>query len=180
MHSLFPDSRLALAIDHTAVGISSSRVYKGDQTRAGGGVAHLLLSACTNIAMLLITENLLFCGRMVVPVCLRELLLLSPMYHVQNWKGVSALCRDFIDKCLEKNPKKRITAKQAQSHPWIKKAAKEMDLAPLSKDAMLSLVKFQEKNLFEQVALELVAYSYEPSQIKELEQRFREVRREQI
>lgn len=63
---------------------------------------------------------------------------------------MSALCRDFIDKCLEKNPKKRITAKQAQAHPWIRKAIKEMDGAPLSKDAMLSLVQFQEKNLFEQ------------------------------
>lgn len=71
--------------------------------------------------------------------------------HRKIWKGVSALCRDFIDKCLDKNPKKRMTAKQAQSHPWIRKAVKEMDGAgvPLSKDSMFALVKFQEKNLFE-------------------------------
>ncbi len=62
---------------------------------------------------------------------------------------MSVLCRDFIDKCLEKNPKKRITAEQAQLHPWMKKAAKEMDGSPLSEDSMRALMKFQEKNLFE-------------------------------
>lgn len=62
---------------------------------------------------------------------------------------MSVLCRDFIDGCLEKNPKKRMTAKQAQSHPWITKAVKEMDGSPLSKDSMVALLKFQEKNLFE-------------------------------
>ncbi|CBJ30420.1 calcium-dependent protein kinase [Ectocarpus siliculosus] len=96
-------------------------------------------------------------------------------YADETWKGVSALCRDFIDKCLHKLPKKRMTAKQAQLHPWIRKATKEMEGAPLSKDSMLALVNFQKTNLFEKVALELVAYSYEPSQIKDLELRFREM-----
>ncbi|CAB1116073.1 unnamed protein product [Ectocarpus sp. CCAP 1310/34] len=96
-------------------------------------------------------------------------------YADETWKGVSALCRDFIDKCLHKLPKKRMTAKQAQLHPWIRKAAKQMEGAPLSKDSMLALVNFQKTNLFEKVALELVAYSYEPSQIKDLELRFREM-----
>ncbi|CAN0024365.1 unnamed protein product, partial [Ectocarpus sp. 8 AP-2014] len=96
-------------------------------------------------------------------------------YADETWKGVSALCRDLIDKCLHKLPKKRMTAKQAQLHPWIRKAAKEMEGAPLSKDSMLALVNFQKTNLFEKVALELVAYSYEPSQIKDLELRFREM-----
>ncbi|CAM9624493.1 unnamed protein product [Ectocarpus fasciculatus] len=96
-------------------------------------------------------------------------------YTDETWKGVSALCRDFIDKCLHKLPKKRMTAKQAQLHPWIRKAAKEMEGAPLSKDSMLALVNFQKTNLFEKVALELVAYSYEPSQIKDLELRFLEM-----
>lgn len=62
---------------------------------------------------------------------------------------MSALCRDFIDKCLNKSVKKRMTAKQAQAHPWIKRAVKDMGEAPLSKDSMYALMKFQEKNLFE-------------------------------
>lgn len=65
------------------------------------------------------------------------------------WQDVSALCRDFVDKCLNKKPKKRTTAKQAQRHPWIKKAVKAMEGAPLSKGAMLAMMKFQETNLFE-------------------------------
>lgn len=62
---------------------------------------------------------------------------------------ISALCRDLVDRCLNKNPKKRMTAKQAQGHPWIKRAVKAMEGAPLSKGAMLAMMKFQETNLFE-------------------------------
>lgn len=42
-----------------------------------------------------------------------------------------------------------MTAKQAQAHPWIKKAAKAMEGTPLSKEAMLSMAKFQATNMFE-------------------------------
>lgn len=73
----------------------------------------------------------------------------SSAAHFKVWKGVSALCRDFIDKCLNKNRKKRMTAKQAQAHPWIKRAAKAMEGTPLSKEAMLSMAKFQATNTFE-------------------------------
>lgn len=83
---------------------------------------------------------------------------LSPTMNPDNmpskiWKGVSENCRDFIDQCLTKNPRKRITATQAQMHPWVQEAGKVMATEeakkPLSKSAMLSMMRFQETTMFE-------------------------------
>ncbi|CAM9445168.1 unnamed protein product [Ectocarpus fasciculatus] len=88
----------------------------------------------------------------------------------EKWKGVSPLCRDFIEKCLVKRPKKRITATQAQQHPWLQKAARLMERgAPLSKESMMAMLEYQNGNTFQKIVMELVAYSYEPAQIKDLE-----------
>jgi calcium/calmodulin-dependent protein kinase I len=38
---------------------------------------------------------------------------------VEYWRGVSAAARDFINKCLTIDPKKRITAHEALSHPFL-------------------------------------------------------------
>ncbi|CAM9822843.1 unnamed protein product [Ectocarpus sp. 6 AP-2014] len=95
----------------------------------------------------------------------------SPLqFPKEKWKGVSPLCRDFIEKCLVKKPKKRITAAQAQQHPWLQKAARLMEGgAPLSKESMMAMLEYQNGNTFQKIVMELVAYSYEPAQIKDLE-----------
>ncbi|CAM9853335.1 unnamed protein product [Choristocarpus tenellus] len=93
-------------------------------------------------------------------------------YPEEKFEGVSTLCKDFIDKCLVKNPSKRITAKQAMEHPWIKRAKAKLESLtgrPLGKGALLAMKKFQSANIFKKVAMELVAQSYEPQQITELE-----------
>ena len=62
---------------------------------------------------------------------------------------MSVLCRDFIEKCLVKKPKKRITAAQAQQHPWIQMAARAMEGgAPLSKESMMAMLEYQNGNTF--------------------------------
>ncbi|CAM9722367.1 unnamed protein product [Ascophyllum nodosum] len=93
------------------------------------------------------------------------------------WKDVSTECRDFIDKCLTKNPKNRITAAGAQGHAWIRKAEKAMEESGtlLSKEAMLSMMKFRNMTLFEKMAMELIAYTYDPSEIRDLERQFRKM-----
>lgn len=62
---------------------------------------------------------------------------------------MSPLCRDFIERCLVKNPKKRITAAQAQQHPWLRKAGRAMQGgAPLSKESMMAMLDYQNGNSF--------------------------------
>ena len=68
--------------------------------------------------------------------------------YEQKWKTVSPLCRDFVEHCLVKAPKKRITAPQAQQHPWLRKAARDMEGAPLTKGAMMAMLDYQNGNAF--------------------------------
>lgn len=37
------------------------------------------------------------------------------------WSKVSSESKAFVDACLQKNPSKRMTVKEALVHPWIKK-----------------------------------------------------------
>lgn len=65
------------------------------------------------------------------------------------WAGAPPLCRDFIERCLVKKPKMRITAAQAQQHPWLQNAARAMERgAPLSKASMMAMLDYQNGNPF--------------------------------
>lgn len=41
------------------------------------------------------------------------------MFVEEIWEDVSVDCKDLISKLLEKDPKKRLTAKQALQHKWF-------------------------------------------------------------
>jgi calcium/calmodulin-dependent protein kinase I len=47
--------------------------------------------------------------------------ILAADYHFDEeyWRGVSQTAQRFIDRCLTIDPKKRMTAHEALSHPWI-------------------------------------------------------------
>ena len=40
-------------------------------------------------------------------------------FHGSDWEGFSDNCQDFLRKLLNPNPKERLTAMAALSHPWI-------------------------------------------------------------
>lgn len=42
-------------------------------------------------------------------------------YEPEDWEDVSTEARDFIDKCLVKDPRKRMNVNQMMKHPWMKK-----------------------------------------------------------
>ena len=45
--------------------------------------------------------------------------------HETVWKYKSQTARDLIEKLLQKNPDKRITAVQALNHPWFNQDGKQ-------------------------------------------------------
>lgn len=61
-------------------------------------------------------------------------------------------CKDFVKKCLLKNPEERLTAEQAQGHPWIEKALLEAKGEPLSRGSVQAMMRFQESNMFQRYA----------------------------
>ncbi|CAI0429760.1 unnamed protein product [Linum tenue] len=50
----------------------------------------------------------------------RAVLKADPSFDEAPWPSMSPEARDFVKRLLNKDPRKRITAAQALSHPWIK------------------------------------------------------------
>ena len=44
----------------------------------------------------------------------------KPNFTGRVWKSYTRKAIDFVNSCLEKNPKKRLSAKEALEHPWFK------------------------------------------------------------
>lgn len=69
------------------------------------------------------------------------------MFHIyvgDVWKKQSKLVKDFISALMEFNPEKRLTAKEALEHEWIKKSATmdNVDTA-VTAEAFKNLSKFR-------------------------------------
>merc|ERR1712003_503717 len=47
-------------------------------------------------------------------------------FEPEYWNGISKDAIDLILKLLERDPKKRFTAKQALNHKWMKSASREL------------------------------------------------------
>jgi serine/threonine protein kinase len=60
------------------------------------------------------------------------------------WKKHSKLVKDFISALMEFNPEKRLTAKEALEHEWIKKSATMEDVdTAVTAEAFKNLSKFR-------------------------------------
>ena len=46
-------------------------------------------------------------------------------FHDRYWKNVSNEAKDFVKACLTVDPKKRLTADQGMSHPWLTEHSEE-------------------------------------------------------
>ena len=54
------------------------------------------------------------------------------IYPVEEWAEVSEAAKDFINKLVVYDPKKRMTAEQTLSHPWLKKIKTRRDSTLMS------------------------------------------------
>jgi calcium-dependent protein kinase len=61
------------------------------------------------------------------------------------WSNVSSSAKDLISKLLQRNPDKRLTARQALDHEWIVNASRESmsSRAPLLTEVLISLGQFR-------------------------------------
>ncbi|VFQ92055.1 unnamed protein product [Cuscuta campestris] len=53
----------------------------------------------------------------------RAVLKANPSFEEQPWPTLSPEAKDFVKRLLNKDPRKRMTAAQALSHPWIKNSS---------------------------------------------------------
>eukprot|EP01092_Planopodium_desertum_P003605 TRINITY_DN16666_c0_g1_i3.p1 TRINITY_DN16666_c0_g1~~TRINITY_DN16666_c0_g1_i3.p1 ORF type:complete len:178 (+),score=36.31 TRINITY_DN16666_c0_g1_i3:263-796(+) len=54
-----------------------------------------------------------------IPEIFEQIMAADFEYPDDYWKGISKSAKDFINKLLVVDPKKRLTARDALSHPWL-------------------------------------------------------------
>ena len=44
---------------------------------------------------------------------------IKPTFTAKQWQKISPQAKDFVEKCLTKNPASRLSAEDALRHPWL-------------------------------------------------------------
>lgn len=106
-----PPEMLAWIVDHSWVRRSTTvGLAKQLDTYALGTVAYLLLSGCFPFNAT--TRATLVQQQQRVPRC-----------NSPRWEGVSTKAISFVQRLLDPNPAKRMSAKEALQHPFLREAA---------------------------------------------------------
>lgn len=93
-------------------------------------------------------------------------------FHHEAWSSISNKAKNFIKRLLVRNPQERMSALEAQHHPWLNQKSLGTGEQKLSKAALSNLVTFRQTSNLKRLALELVARSLNSEQIRRLEQDF--------
>jgi len=92
----------------------------------------------------------------------------------KNWRGVTTEARDIISKMLERNPEKRLTAKQCLEHPWFMKngdtTSHQIDMRILKR-----LKNYKKQPRFKQEILGIVRKFLHPLVVKYYTNNFRAI-----
>lgn len=96
------------------------------------------------------------------------------------WDGISVEAKTFVRRLLTKDPDKRPSACEAQQDEWILKCD-TMDVEKskaLSPKLVRNLVGFKDYSNLQKILLEVVSFTLQPEQIKELKLEFEKVDRD--
>ena len=78
-------------------------------------------------------------------------------YPKRYWSSLSSEAKDFVSRLLQFDPDKRLTASQAQNHPWFKRQNSTL-LNSVSPSLVENLQTFQSFNRLKKAAMTAVAY----------------------
>jgi calcium-dependent protein kinase len=83
----------------------------------------------------------------------------------EPWPTVSESAKDLIRRLMMKDPKKRLSASQALSHPWVREGGSAPDI-PLCYDVVTSLNRFAKQSKLKRLFFTLFAQEWpETSQV---------------
>ncbi|CAN0076719.1 unnamed protein product [Pylaiella littoralis] len=99
-------------------------------------------------------------------------------FHHDAWSSISGKAKNFIKRLLVRNPQERMSAAEAQHHPWLNNHDPSGKEQKLSEGALANLVAFRTTNVLKRLALELVARSLDQEQIRNLEKEFAKMDRD--
>ena len=89
------------------------------------------------------------------------------------WESVSENCKDFIEKCLIKNPDLRISSEEAINHPWFSAVINEIHKTDnLNKEMLENLKNFSSPSRFKKLILRFLVNQLSQNDIKKLRKTF--------
>lgn len=91
--------------------------------------------------------------------------------NVSPWPQISKSAKDVLKKMLTVDPKSRITASQALSHPWVREDGNAPDV-PLDISVMSHMRQFADFGKLKQLALKHVASTFDEDEIRHLRDQF--------
>lgn len=95
------------------------------------------------------------------------------VFDVNKWKNISEDAIDFIKKSMIKSPEKRLSAREAVSHPWFSHLIKESHHHKyLSRKLLNNLRNFDSQHNLKNIILYHIAKSLKPSETKKLKEAF--------
>ncbi|KAI5066767.1 hypothetical protein GOP47_0017295 [Adiantum capillus-veneris] len=95
----------------------------------------------------------------------------EPDFNERPWPTVSSSAKDFVRKLLVKNPRARLTASQALSHPWVRE--EEARDIPLDVAILSNIREFVRSSHLRKIALRAVTSILSSTEIANLEDQFK-------
>ncbi|XP_066321118.1 calcium-dependent protein kinase 4 isoform X2 [Miscanthus floridulus] len=101
----------------------------------------------------------------------KEVLRNKPDFRKRPWSSISAGAKDFVKRLLVKNPRARLTAAQALSHPWVREGGEASDI-PVDISVLSNMRQFVKYSRFKQFALRALASTLNEEELADLKDQF--------
>ncbi|CAA0811083.1 Calcium-dependent protein kinase 28 [Striga hermonthica] len=101
----------------------------------------------------------------------KEVLRNKPDFRRKPWPGISDSAKDFVKKLLMKDPRARLTAAQALSHPWVREGGEASEI-PLDISILSNMRQFVKYSRFKQFALRALASTLDEEELSNLRDQF--------
>ncbi|KAH7669056.1 Non-specific serine/threonine protein kinase protein [Dioscorea alata] len=101
----------------------------------------------------------------------KEVLKNTPDFRRKPWPSISDSAKDFVQKLLVKDPRTRLTAAQALSHPWVREGGNASDI-PIDISVLSNIREFVKFSRFKQFALRALATTLDEGELANLRDQF--------
>ncbi|KAJ0971007.1 hypothetical protein J5N97_018966 [Dioscorea zingiberensis] len=104
----------------------------------------------------------------------KEVLRNKPDFRKKPWPSISNSAKDFVQKLLVKDPRARLTAAQALSHPWVREGGDASEI-PIDISVLSNMRQFVKYSRLKQLALRALASTLNEDEIADLKDQFQAI-----
>ncbi|KAJ4713971.1 GPCR kinase [Melia azedarach] len=101
----------------------------------------------------------------------KEVLRNKPDFRRKPWPTISNSAKDFVKKLLVKDPRARLTAAQALSHPWVREGGDASEI-PIDISVLNNMRQFVKYSRLKQFALRALAGTLDEDELADLRDQF--------